>query len=55
MRAIIQYIRSLFCDHEFEYYDDGATYWSEDDMLPIPFEVSWCCKKCGEIIRKKWS
>ena len=42
MRTIIQYIRSMFCKHEFDYYE---THKIVD--LKYGLRVSRTCTKCG--------
>lgn len=46
MRNIINYIRSLFCKHEFTFEEDYYTFKNEyktrDGM-----KISQLCKKCG--------
>lgn len=48
MRWLVNYIRSLFCKHEWEllkqvgYYDDG-------DKLPCRSILLYRCKKCGYV------
>ena len=49
MRRLINYIRSCFCEHEWELlheaivYDSGITY----KDLPIGKRWTYRCKKCG--------
>lgn len=54
MRKLVQYIRSLFCDHEWErldrirIFDTGV----EKD-IPHHIVDRWRCKKCGFIMKSK--
>lgn len=48
MRTLINYIRSLFCKHEFEYGEHYHTdYGFDGDWERRGTKVSRTCKKCG--------
>lgn len=50
MRKIIDYIRSLFCKHDFELLDKGDVYEGYGPYTPpYPSYTKWIyvCKKCG--------
>ncbi len=53
MRTLIQYIRSLFCKHDFEMIANVETYEKESSSLPIKRVRVYRCKKCGYVQRVK--
>lgn len=50
MRWLINYIRSLFCKHEWERIAKIANHsdWS-DSSMPIGYTEVYRCKKCGYV------
>lgn len=50
MRWFINYIRSLFCKHEWEYITRVTNYseWAPQGM-PIGYTEIYRCKKCGYV------
>ena len=54
MRTIIQYIRSCFCKHDWEYLSPTAC-WdkSVSTEMPVHYLERWRCKKCGYIMKDK--
>lgn len=53
MRRIIEYIRSLFCKHEYELISKSKTY--ENDLAQRPHTIisTYMCKKCGYVKKVK--
>lgn len=48
MRTIINYLRSLWCTHEFEYDEiHYQTFGYNDEIIKQGMKVSRTCKKCG--------
>ena len=49
MRTLINYLRSCFCKHEFEFIKEISIY--EDDRASRPHTVrhTYMCKKCGYV------
>ena len=55
MKSIIERIKQKFCDHEMQYFNDYTTYyWDDKEGIPLNYEASWRCKKCGWIVRREW-
>lgn len=53
MRKIINYIRSCFCKHEWEYL--GRTeYFISGSVRPCKAIERWRCTKCGYIVKSKF-
>ena len=50
MRIIFQYIRSLFCKHEWEYLGKTRLFYEGRDM-PYRIIDRWRCTKCGFIMK----
>lgn len=48
MRWLINYIRSLFCKHEFEFLKQ-VRYYEDGDELPSRSILLYRCKKCGYV------
>lgn len=48
MRWLINYIRSSFCQHDFELLKQ-VNVWDDDPMSKYPLGTKWVyrCKKCG--------
>lgn len=45
----IQYIRSIFCYHNYEFYQNIYG----DEIIYCNFKRSiWCCSKCGKFVLK---
>lgn len=55
MRTIINYIRSCFCKHEWEYLGDVAKWphHSEHAKAPYAYIKCWRCNKCGYVMKTK--
>ena len=53
MRKFINYIRSLFCDHEWEYLGIIEHYSEYDTETPLCIIERWRCSKCGYIVKDK--
>lgn len=55
MRWIINYIRSLFCKHEWELVGKTSCYidWFPKDM-PVGYIVVYRCWKCGYVQKIKY-
>ena len=54
MRTIIQYIRSLFCKHEWEHLGTTKMYQHyEPGAIPCHIVDRWRCVKCGYIMKSK--
>lgn len=47
MKWIINYIRSCFCEHEWELVDDITIRSGEHGGTPIGYKKIYRCKKCG--------
>lgn len=47
MRSIINYLRSLFCKHDFTYEEKHCTVTSDLGSSKAGLKVSRTCKKCG--------
>lgn len=52
MRIIINYIRSCFCKHEWEYLGETQYVKSSSD-IPHKIVKCWRCRKCGYIMTHK--
>ena len=50
---MINYIRSLFCCHEFELIKNANVYENQWDKYPIYTKRIYMCKKCGHVKRVK--
>ena len=46
MRFLINYLRSCFCKHEFEYLD-GVSIKEYGHINPYAIRYTYMCKKCG--------
>lgn len=56
MRKLIDYIRSLFCKHEFELLQEARVYEAlHGYTMPYPSYTKWTymCKKCGYVKKFK--
>ena len=53
MRYIVNYIRSLFCKHDWELLRSIKTYESEYSSRPCSHRVIYRCKKCGFVQKIK--
>lgn len=53
MRKIIQYLRSCFCNHSWEYLGVVRKYESEYSTKPIYISQRWRCTKCGYVMKSK--
>ena len=54
MRWIVNYIRSLFCKHDWEYLGCVKNYDPYiDSQRPTHIIDRWRCKKCGYIMKSK--
>ena len=47
MRGLVQYIRSLFCRHEFEEVGTVRIFSSFDDGRVVENRKTFFCRKCG--------
>lgn len=47
MRWIVNYIRSLFCKHDFEHLISIDLYERSSDTMPCGHKYVYRCKKCG--------
>lgn len=47
MTYIINYIRRMFCKHEFQYDEKHSTHYIDDKITRQGTKVSRTCKKCG--------
>lgn len=46
MRTLINYLRSCFCKHVFEYVD-GVSIKERHATIPHTIRYTYMCKKCG--------
>ena len=55
MRVIVNYIRSLFCKHEWEYLGEIQVWGSSNPNAKAPHCIidRWRCTKCGYIMKSK--
>lgn len=53
MRWIVNYIRSCFCKHDWEYLGKAERFNSDSSELPCAITQSWRCRKCGYIMTHK--
>lgn len=53
MRWLINYIRSCFCNHDWELISDANIYFGKKDSRPYKNIKLYRCKKCG--YSKKYS
>lgn len=53
MRTIINYIRSLFCKHDWEYLGKTEHFSSDSSELPYKITQRWRCRKCGYIMKSE--
>lgn len=54
MRTIIQYLRSLFCKHEWQYLGEIHKYQSDYASRPVSIIRRWRCTKCGYAMKIKY-
>ena len=47
MRWLINYVRSLFCKHEWEFIKNVEYYENPSDRMPVRHTLIYRCKKCG--------
>lgn len=47
MRWLINYIRSCFCNHDFELLKEVSMFESEYSRIPMGTKWVYRCKKCG--------
>lgn len=47
MRWLINYIRSCFCEHDWELLSESNVWESTNDKYPIGTKWTYRCKKCG--------
>ncbi len=48
MRWLINYIRSLFCKHEWEFLRK-VEFYEDCNTMPSKHLIMYCCKKCGYV------
>ena len=55
MRIIVNYLRSLFCKHEWEYLGYIRVWDSGDPNANVPHHIvdRWRCTKCGYVMKNK--
>lgn len=53
MRYLVNYIRSLFCKHDWELLRKIDVYESEHSKMPHSHRVIYRCKKCGFVQKIK--
>lgn len=53
MRTVVNYIRSLFCCHDFERIKDIRVY-DSDHILPVEHKIIYRCRKCGYVQRVRF-
>lgn len=53
MRTIVNYLKSLFCQHDYELLKEVSTYESPMSVLPIRTRRTYRCRKCGFVQRVK--
>ena len=51
MKTLINYLRSCFCKHEFEYID-GVSIKERHASIPHTIRYTYMCKKCGYVKNK---
>lgn len=51
MRWLVNYIRQMFCQHDWEYLTCINLYESSGDTLPYGSRRVYRCKKCGFVQR----
>lgn len=54
MKWIINYIRSCFCNHEWEYIANNRLWADENDKMPYAYQKVYRCKKCGYVQKVKY-
>ena len=50
---MFNYIRSLFCRHDFVFVKEVEKYQKETDKYPIGFCQFYFCNKCGRTLKIK--
>ena len=53
MRALINYLRSCFCKHEFELIKEISVYEDKHASRPCAVRHTYMCKKCGFVKKIK--
>ena len=53
MRALINYLRSCFCKHTYEFVMETEAYRRERDKLPMYRRRTYMCPNCGYILKFK--
>lgn len=53
MKWIINYIRSCFCEHEWEHITTNKIWTSKSDEMPSEYHIIYRCKKCGYVQKIK--
>lgn len=53
MRWFINYIRSLFCLHDWEFIARVECY-GADERIPAYYKIVYRCKKCGYVQKSKY-
>lgn len=51
MRWLINYIRSLFCKHEWEFLKNVEYFDKPGDKMPVRRTLIYRCKRCGYVQR----
>ena len=51
MRLIVDFVRFLFCNHDWEIIQRAMYYEDDYDKRPYKYKVVYRCKKCGRVQR----
>lgn len=51
MISIVDFVRSLFCDHDWDIIQRAKYYEDDYDKRPYKYKVVYRCKKCGRVQR----
>ena len=50
---MINFIRSLFCLHDYEFLEEVDKYWAGCSLRPYETKRIYMCRKCGHVKRIK--
>ena len=53
MRTLINYLRSCFCKHEFEFIAEISAYENKNAPRPYTIRHTYMCNKCGYVKKIK--
>lgn len=54
MRWLINYIRSCFCNYDWEMLQDHSRYLTSESEMPYKVTRYYRCKKCGYVQKVKF-